>query len=356
MRADRLVSLLLLLQARGHLTAREAAVELEVSERTARRDLEALSMAGIPVYSRQGYEGGWQLIGDARTDLSGLTAGEARALFLVAGPSSQATPAVKSALRKLVRALPETFRSEAERAAAALVVDQSGWGRPGVVARPDPPHLDALQGAIVEGRQVTLGYVARDGSATTRDAHPLGLASKGAAWYLVADTEAGLRTFRVDRVTSVEFTGRPAVRPADFDLAAAWRMVTEEVGRRRAPAQAQGTADPTLVPVLRWRFGTRISIGPAGDDGRIPIEVGSHNHHVLAAELAGFGAAIAIHSPDAVRTHLRQIAAELSAIYGGTPASAAGPATTAIPAVSISGADPPRPSPRPASTGPRQLG
>src|SRR5512144_2314066 len=111
MRADRLVAVLLILQARGRVTAAELAEELEVSERTARRDLEALAMSGVPVYSQAGRNGGWSLIGGARTDLSGLTADEARTLFLVAGPASAATPEVKAALRKLIRALPETFRA-----------------------------------------------------------------------------------------------------------------------------------------------------------------------------------------------------------------------------------------------------
>src|SRR5690349_23532088 len=109
MRADRLVAILLLLQQRAQITASEVALELEVSERTARRDLEALGAAGLPVYSVPGRGGGWRLLGGARTDLSGLNASEARALFLVAGPASTATPAVKAALRKLVRALPEPF-------------------------------------------------------------------------------------------------------------------------------------------------------------------------------------------------------------------------------------------------------
>ena len=122
-RADRLVAILLLLQQREQVTASEVALELEVSERTARRDLEALAMAGVPVYSMQGRGGGWRLLGGARTDLSGLTASEARALFLVAGPASTATPAVKAALRKLVRALPEPFREQAEAAATSVVVD-----------------------------------------------------------------------------------------------------------------------------------------------------------------------------------------------------------------------------------------
>src|SRR5262245_22157037 len=142
MRADRLVATLLVLQARGRVTAAELAGELEVSVKTARRDLEALAMAGIPVYSQAGKGGGWQLLGGARTDLSGLTAAEARTLFLVAGPSAAVTPEAKTALRKLVKALPETFRDEAEQAAAAVVVDVAQWGG---TAPPAPPHLEALQ-------------------------------------------------------------------------------------------------------------------------------------------------------------------------------------------------------------------
>src|SRR6476646_4042634 len=193
----------MLLQTRGQITAAEVAAELEVSERTARRDLEALGMAGLPVYSQQGRNGGWQLAGGGRTDLSGLNAAEARALFLVAGPSSAATPQVKAALRKLVRALPEPFRPAAEAASTAVIVDRAWWGQT-VPERRDPPHLEELQRAVIEGEQVRLGYVARDRATSTRVVHPLGLAAKGHVWYLVADTDAGLRTFRVDRVTAAD--------------------------------------------------------------------------------------------------------------------------------------------------------
>jgi predicted DNA-binding transcriptional regulator YafY len=128
MRADRLVATLLFLQTRGRVTAAQVAAELEVSTRTARRDLEALAIAGIPVYSQPGRSGGWSLVGGARTDLTGLTAAEARTLFLIAGPSSAVTPEAKAALRKLIQALPETFRAEAEQAAAAIVLDPAEWG------------------------------------------------------------------------------------------------------------------------------------------------------------------------------------------------------------------------------------
>ena len=317
MRADRLVAILLMLQSRGQVTAAEVAEELEVSERTARRDLDALGMAGLPIYSRQGRNGGWQLAGGGRTDLSGLTASEARALFLVAGPSSAATPEVKAALRKLVRALPESFRTQAEAASTAVVVDPAGWDRP-TSPRRTPPLLDAVQKAVVEGQQVILGYRARDGAVTTRVVHPLGLAAKGSAWYLVAGTDAGQRTFRVDRMTAVEPTGEPVVRPEGFDLTEAWRMIADEVDKKRTPVLAEARVPAHAVWWCRSVFGNRVNIGPTGDDGRVEVELRGHSAQSLAAEAAGLGAVLEVVDPPEVREHLATIGAELADLYAGT--------------------------------------
>ncbi|MBV8693766.1 MAG: YafY family transcriptional regulator [Actinobacteria bacterium] len=314
MRADRLVAILLLLQTKGQVTAAEVAAELEVSERTARRDLEALGMAGLPVYSLQGRNGGWKLAGGGRTDLTGLTAAEARALFLVAGPSSSATPQVKAALRKLVRALPEPLRSSAEAATTAVVVDPGGWDQP-TATRPPPPHLEAVQRAVVEGEQIMLGYVARTREATTRVVHPLGLAAKGDVWYLVADTDAGLRTFRVDRMTAVEANGKKVVRPEGFDLTEAWRLITDEVEQRRAPVQARARVEPYAVPWCRARLGTRLRIGPQGKDGWVDVELRGHSAGSLAADIAGFGSAIELLDPPEVRAELAKIGAQLTDAY-----------------------------------------
>lgn len=316
MRADRLVAVLLLLQTRGRVTAAEVAEELEVSERTARRDLEALGMAGLPIRSLQGRNGGWELAGGGRTDLSGLSAAEARALFLVAGPSSSATPEVRSALRKLVRALPEPFRESAQAASTAVVVDPSPWN--GREHRPEVPHLEAVQDAVVEGRQLSLGYVDRLGAVTTRAVHPLGLAAKGAVWYLVAGTDAGLRTFRVDRISAVRPTGEPVVRPADFDLAQAWRLITTEVDHRRAPVRVRALVGAATVPLCRWIFATRLHIGPAGDGGRVEVEIRGPHARALAGEIAGLGADLEVLEPAEVREHLARIGAELAALYQPT--------------------------------------
>jgi predicted DNA-binding transcriptional regulator YafY len=314
MRADRLVAILLLLQARTQVTAAEVAAELEISERTARRDLDALSMAGVPVYSRQGRNGGWQLVGGAKTDLSGLTAAEARALFLVAGTASS-TPEVKAALRKLVRALPEPFRSGAEAASNAVVVDPTAWGRT-AGDRPAPHHLEALQHAVVDGEQVTLGYVSPNKPPSTRVVHPLGLATKGPVWYLVADTDAGLRTFRVDRVTSVDPNGQPVVRPHGFDLEEAWRLITERVDSLWGGGlQARGAATPEIIQVLRMVFGRRLRIGPTRADGRVDVEVGGASIRALVGELAGFGAAVEVLEPSEVREQLAEIGVELTRTY-----------------------------------------
>jgi predicted DNA-binding transcriptional regulator YafY len=319
MRADRLVAALLVLQARGRVTASELADELEISERTARRDLEALAMAGIPVYSQRGRGGGWALLGGGRTDLSGLTAAEAETLFLVAGPASSATPEVKAALRKLVRALPDPMRASAQAAAAAVVLDPSSWDRN---EPPPPPHLAVLRRAVVDGVQVELGYTDRDRADTHRTVHPLGLVAKGSVWYLVAGTDSGMRTFRVNRVRSVTPTEHPVARPDGFDLAETWKSIVDTLEERRAPVRVRALADRRLTGVLRGTFGTRLSHmaehAPTAD-GRIEFEVRMHSEWTAAGELARFGGAIEVLEPAAVRNELARIGAELVRAYESPP-------------------------------------
>jgi predicted DNA-binding transcriptional regulator YafY len=312
-RADRLVATLLFLQARGRVTAAEVADELEVSVKTARRDLEALSIAGIPVYSQPGRGGGWSLIGGARTDLSGLTAAEARTLFLVAGPSSAVTPQAKAALRKLVQALPETFRAEAEKAASAIVLDPAGWGG---TAPATPPHLEALQQAVIQGVQIRLGYTDAKGAVTERTVHPLGLISKGTTWYLLADTDAGRRTFRVWRVQSVELTDEPAHRPADFDLHRAWQESVASLDERGTLRRVTALADPEVLHWLRVHFGTRLTVGATQDDGRVMVDLGfPETHRDLGRELCGYGDSLEVLDPPDVRDRLVEIGTSLVERY-----------------------------------------
>jgi predicted DNA-binding transcriptional regulator YafY len=315
MKADRLVATLLLLQARRKITAAELAAELEISERTARRDLEALSAAGIPVYSQAGRTGGWALLGGARTDLSGLTADEARAMFMVAGPAAAATPELKAALRKLVRALPEPFRESAQAAASSIVIEPGGWGHNGQALR--PKHLDALQAALTSGVQARIGYSDRKGKSSVRLVHPLGLVVKGNVWYFVADTDNGQRTFRVGRVNSVELTTEAAVRPAGFDLAEAWAKIAANIEEMRSPHHIDAIVDADLVTVLRWMFDRQLTViaDPGEETARVTVRLGGPSVERIAAQIAGFGSRVTVTGPPAARDYLGRIGRELADSY-----------------------------------------
>ncbi|WP_393080543.1 helix-turn-helix transcriptional regulator [Streptomyces sp. LN704] len=358
MKADRLVATLLLLQARGRVTVREVAEELEVSERTARRDLEALTSAGVPVYSQRGRGGGWSLVGGARTDLTGFTSREIGALFLAAGPLS-ASPELRAALRKLMRAVPAPMRPHAEAAAKAILVDGLDWSR---TAGGSGPHRHALERAVLDGRQVRLGYahadlalaegdLGEDGSGGRgwgvrgsgghgsdegdsggsgsgarwsgervtgeRTVDPLGLVSKAGRWYLVAGTGEGLRTFRLSRVTSVEPTGAPVRRPEGFELASAWRELASEVEQRLSAVSVRAHADPDALPVLRQLLGGRLRTGEVQPDGRVAFTADGPSVEVLAAQLAGLGARIEVLGPPEARESLVRLGRSLAAVYGG---------------------------------------
>jgi predicted DNA-binding transcriptional regulator YafY len=307
-RADRLVATLLLMQARGRVTAAELAAELEVSRATARRDLEALSAAGVPVYPQRGRGGGWSLVGGARTDLTGLTSNEARALFLLAGPAASAAPPVRSALRKLVRALPATFRADAEAAADAVVVDPARWGERD---RNRPALLDTLQDAVVRRRKLSVDYRGRGRPPAQRLVDPWGLVDKDDVWYLVAGTAHGRRTFRVDRMEAATVTDVPAERPVGLDLAREWEDVVDEVEQRRSLVSATVLVPERLLPVLRAQFGRHCQPLETRDDGRVRVRVAAPMPLSIAETIAGWGATVEVLEPDSVKAELARLGAEL---------------------------------------------
>ena len=312
MRADRLVATLLLMQSRGRVTAAELAAELGVSVATARRDLEALSVAGVPVYPQQGRGGGWQLVGGARTDLSGLTAAEAQALFLLAGPAASIAPEVKSALRKLVRALPGTFRADAEAAADAVIIDAARWGER---HKERPALVRDLQTAVVRRRKVQLSYAGLSGPPSQRVIDPWGLVDKDDVWYLIAGTPTGQRTFRVDRIVEAVVTDDPADRPDDFELARTWQRVVDQIERQRSLVQAAVLIEGRLVHVLQSHYGRHCEVLNTLDDGRVRVRVASHTARSIAEQLAGWGNAVEVIEPEEVRDELARIGAELVQSY-----------------------------------------
>ena len=322
MRADRLVATLLLMQARGRVTAAELSKELEISVATARRDLEALSAAGIPVYPQPGRNGGWQLIGGARTDLSGLTAPEARALFLLVGPAASVDPEAKAALRKLVRALPETFREDAEAAAEAIVLDPAGWGAP---ARVRPPLVDVLQDAVVRRRRVRITYAAWDRDPVERLVDPWGLVAKGDQWYLLGavrapgETQGAERAYRVDRIQAATVTDERSVRPSDLDLAEAWERAVGMVREQRAAASATLIVDEAIVPFLRESLGADAVVEESTEGQRVRVRASAPTVPLLARRLAGWAEYFEVIEPGEVRAELARLGAVLGARNADPP-------------------------------------
>jgi predicted DNA-binding transcriptional regulator YafY len=313
MRADRLVATLLLMQSRGRVTAAELAAELEISVATARRDLEALSSAGIPVYPQPGRGGGWELLGGARTDLSGLTATEAQALFLLVGSAASIAPEAKAALRKLVRALPDTFRADAEAAASAVVIDSSRWGEHD---RERDSLVDQLQTAVVRRLQVRFTYTNRARQQAERLVAPLGLVDKDDIWYLIAGTDNGQRTFRVDRMVGTEVTDLPAERPDDFDLSAAWSEVVDQVEQRRGLVSATVLAQARHVKVLQDQFGRHCEVLGDAADGRVRVRLAAPAPLMIAQVLAGWGALVDVEESGPVKAELARLGSELVVRYG----------------------------------------
>jgi predicted DNA-binding transcriptional regulator YafY len=232
MRAGRLLSILLLLQANGRLTAAGLARRLEVSERTVHRDMEALAEAGVPVYAQRGTGGGWLLAEEYRTRLPGLSEAEIQALFLSTPAELLADlglrEAADAALLKLLAALPATYRREAEAAGRRIHVDLAGWRRPREIV----PCLPLLQEAVWRGQRLRLSYRRGDGEQRERVVDPLGLVAKGNSWYLVAAVDGDPRTYRVARVAAAELLQEPCVRPPGFDLAAYWERSSAEFSAR----------------------------------------------------------------------------------------------------------------------------
>lgn len=316
MRADRLIATVLLLQSRERVTAAEVADELEVSVATARRDLEALSAAGVPVYAQPGRHGGWALVGGARTDLTGLTSTEARALFERLGTATS-DPTLVSALRKILRALPQPFREEADRARLAVAADPTSWGR-SPTRRPEA--VDELLDAVVTSRQVAFCYTRRSGVTGTVQASPVGVVDKLGTWYLVANREVGVRrTYRVDRLTDLRVLDEASIASsaASATLEEEWQRVVTDVEATRSSCAATIRLAVRFRWIIEQQFGPRHVTVTDGPDaaGLVTLEVRASIPLDIARQLAGWGSAVELLGPQEVRDELTMIARELAATY-----------------------------------------
>jgi predicted DNA-binding transcriptional regulator YafY len=312
MRASRLVQLLLLLQARGRITAAVLAEELEVSERTIHRDVDALSAAGVPIYAERGPHGGIQLVDGYRTRLTGLTGDEAEALFLsgLPGPAAELGlgTVVAAARLKVLASLPTELRARASRLVERFHLDAAGWFQVGDTV----PHLAPMAEAVWEARRMRIRY-RRGDSTVERVIEPLGLVLKAGIWYVVAVTDGDVRTYRARRIVEATPTGEPFVRPAGFDLATHWTDSITAYERATPRVSVTVRVDPRALGTLADQVGERALRRAERLDGddpdgwyRLRIDVDWPDE--VPGRLLAVGGALEILEPAGIRERVLELA------------------------------------------------
>lgn len=319
MRADRLLSLLMMLQVHGRMTAAELADRLEVSTRTIYRDLDALSTAGVPVYTERGPGGGVSLLEQYRTRLTGLKEEEVRALFTltVSGLLADlgAEEAAERARLKLQAALPAPFREDAQRVQERLLLDPAGWFRP-----PEPvPHLSLLQEAVWRSRRVRMRYRLREGAWVRRLVDPYGLVAKAGVWYVVGAMYGATRVYRVSRIGDASLTESTFRRPESFDLAAFWRQwcarFEEQMGRYEVTLRVPPGGEKLLVDAFGEGVYRLLAETEPDEDGRVTLCLPFPSATDAARELLGLGTAVEVVDPPDLRRRMARTAAAVAAFY-----------------------------------------
>jgi predicted DNA-binding transcriptional regulator YafY len=299
MRADRLLSVLMLLQVHRRLTARELAKRLEVSERTILRDMEALSVSGVPVLAGRGAGGGWSLLDDYQTKLTGLSAEEIRSLFLARPNSLLADLGLKqpseAALMKLQASLPEVSRQQAEFAKQRILIDPRGWRDPAESVACLPVLLDALWRA----RKLRFHYRRLLCEPEERTGDPLGLVAKGSVWYLVARVGGEPRTYRVSRVSEGAILDQRVEPLPEFDLAAYWKQSAAEFREKLPRYYATFLANSSVMRWVRYRGWRVEEETPVEDRVRLRVRFDVEEEAVQFA--LGFGSDIEVVQPVELR-------------------------------------------------------
>jgi predicted DNA-binding transcriptional regulator YafY len=336
MRAARLLSLVLLLQNRGRLTAGELAAELGVSVRTVYRDIESLSGAGIPVYGDPGHHGGYELLGGYRTRLTGLHADEAESLFLAGLPGAADDLGLGGVLAaaqlKLTAALPAPLRDRAGRIRERFHLDALGWYR----EQDSPPVLVALAGAVWDERRIRVRYRRwAEPKEVERELDPYGLVLKAGVWYLVAAVDGTVRTYRVSSILHLDVTDGGFARPAGFDLATHWQDYLAAYDARRLRLQACVRIAPALLPVLPDRADAGLvravasSAGPPDpDDGWVTATVPLESVELAVPALLSLGPDVEVLAPEELRRAVAEAAAAVLARYREPDGRSSSPADT----------------------------
>lgn len=345
MRSSRLLEMLLLLQTRGSVTAAELADRLEVSPRTVYRDAEALGAAGVPIYAERGRGGGIRLLPGYRTDVTGLTRDEAQALFVLSTGGAHvdlglAAP-LRSAIAKVMRAVPAPFQPAATAARERVLVDPVGWMRSADAVG----ELGALQAAVFADRRVRLRYRS-SGQRQAADlvVDPYGLVCKSGVWYLVADVAGEPRLFRVSRVEAVLVAEEPVIRRGGVGLGDLWEELRRQVDERPTPVCVLARVRRSRLDMFSRMFAAHLAADAAGDALAGPARAGQAGARRSGARQSGgrrsdadggewayvtlqfaavgaarvllsFGGDVVVTSPPEVRDDLLAVAAEVTTCY-----------------------------------------
>ncbi|MEX1057401.1 MAG: YafY family protein [Natronospirillum sp.] len=318
MRAGRLLKVLMQLQAHDKVTARELAEVCEMSVRTVYRDIEALSELGVPVYSERGVEGGYRLLHGYRTRLNGLSAKEAETLFLagLSGPAQKMglEPTLADAQLKLMTALPEAMRAEAGRLQSRFLLDAPNWFSDDENAE----HLPDLMTAVLEQRGINMAYQSWKGE-SWRQAQPLGVVLKGGQWYLAAQVESDIRTYRVSRIQSLELAATTFDRPTDFNLADYWQANLRRMEALQFPMMADVRLTGLGVRIMEFVCASYVLdhavIEPPDASGwhRAQLPVGRPPHG--CSDLLRFGAELVVMGPPEIRQAMETTVMDLFERY-----------------------------------------
>ena len=320
MRASRLLSIMMMLQTRGRMSAEALADELEVSVRTIYRDIDQLSAAGVPVYADIGRNGGFALLDGWRTRLTGLTAPEAQALFLsgLPGPAAELGlgDEVAQAELKLLAALPADWQAEARRMSSRFHLDPAGWFQPGHQSE----HLKLVADAVWSERRLAIRYESWK-RISDRVIEPLGVVLKGGIWYVVARADEKLRTFRLSSILALVQTGEGFERPAGFDLPAYWAESTKQFEREVYNGTARVRASERGRQRLRDISATvRQAVDAAeiipGGDGWAELTIPIEEVEWACREMIRIGAEIAVLAPPELRDRVAEEARRMAGFYG----------------------------------------
>ncbi|MCX5012508.1 WYL domain-containing protein [Streptomyces sp. NBC_00555] len=318
MKSSRLLSILLLLQTRGRMTATELARELEVSVRTVYRDAEALAAAGVPLFGDAGHSGGYQLLAGYRTRLTGLSTGEAEALFLTGMPGPAAElglgRALSAAQLKLRAALPPELRAQADRMRLRFHLDAPGW----YAEHEETPYLAQVADAVWRGRVIEVRYRRwKEPREVDRRLAPYGLVLKAGRWYLVAGPD-GARTYRVDQILSVTETTQTADLPEGFDLATHWRQTQADFHARLYPEEAEVRLSARAAARLTGAQSRALTATghpdpeiPGWTRATLPIE----SHTQAESQFLALGTEAEVLSPPALRTRIQTTLASMTSRY-----------------------------------------